>query len=101
VDSYYRKRIELVRGILPLVKEAEQESWYKQYFDNLTAMAQNSGDKAAMGMLLQMKDDVATKMPASNLAPTASIAKCGPATPSHGRHHRPEGNRQAAGQMAR
>jgi hypothetical protein len=68
VESYYRKRIELVRNIIPLVKDAEQESWYKQYFDNLTAMAQNSGDKAAIGMLSQMKDDVATKMPGSNLA---------------------------------
>jgi tetratricopeptide (TPR) repeat protein len=68
VETYYRKRIELVNQILPVDKESERESWYKQLFDNMTARAQNSGDDAAIAMLKQIKDGVAAKMPASNLA---------------------------------
>jgi tetratricopeptide (TPR) repeat protein len=68
VETYYRKRIELVHQIIPLDKESERESWYKQLFDNMTAQAQNSGDDAAIAMLKQLKDSVAAKMPGSNLA---------------------------------
>ena len=45
-----------------------RESWYKQLFDNLMALAQNGGDDATFGTLKKMSDDVATKMPGSNLA---------------------------------
>ena len=68
VETYYRKRIELVHQIIPLDKESERESWYKQLFDNMTAQAQNSGDDAAIAMLKQLRDGVAAKMPGSNLA---------------------------------
>jgi hypothetical protein len=68
VEAYYRKRIELVKEIMPLDKESERESWYKQLFDNMTARAQNSGDDAVIAELKQLKDGVAAKMPGSNLA---------------------------------
>jgi hypothetical protein len=58
VDAYYRKRIELVNQILPLDKETERESWYKQLFDNMTALAQNNADDASIGVLTQLKDGI-------------------------------------------
>jgi hypothetical protein len=68
IETYYRKRVPLIQKIIPLDKEANREGWYKQLFDNLLAMAQNSGDKATIASLTQMKDDVVRKMPGSNLA---------------------------------
>ena len=68
VDSFYRKRINLVQQIIPFDKAEQREGWYKQLFDNLTALAQNKGDAASIGSLKQMSDDVASKMPGSNLA---------------------------------
>lgn len=68
VEKYYRKRIPLVQKIIPLDKAEHREGWYKQLFDNLSAMSQNSLDKATMGLLTQMKDDVVSKMPGTNLA---------------------------------
>jgi peroxiredoxin len=59
VRDYYSKRIDLVRQIIPLDKDSEVESWYKQIFDNMTALAQNNGDDATMTMLTQMKDGAA------------------------------------------
>lgn len=58
VEAYYRKRIELVSKIIPLDKESEREVWYKQLFDNMTAMAQNTGDDASMAMLTKMRENV-------------------------------------------
>ena len=68
IDAYYRERIPVVQQLIPLEKVDQREGWYKQLFDNLMTMAQNSGDKATIGLLTQLKDDVATKMPGSNLA---------------------------------
>ena len=68
VDAYYRKRIDLVNQIMPLDKESERESWYKQLFDNMTALAQNNGDDASIAMIKQVKDGVVANMPGSNLA---------------------------------
>ena len=72
VEAYYSKRIELVRAIVRLDKEAEQESWHKQIFDNLTAQAQNTCDKTTIAVLTQLKDDVVKAKPGSNLAAYAS-----------------------------
>ncbi len=58
VEAYYRKRIDLVSKIIPLDKESEREGWYKQLFDNMTAMAQNNGDDSSIVMLTKMKDNV-------------------------------------------
>jgi Thioredoxin-like len=68
VDAYLRQRIALVQKILPLDKADQRETWYKQLFDNLTSLAQNSGADADTGMLKRLKDDVVSKMPKSNLA---------------------------------
>ncbi|MSQ95228.1 MAG: hypothetical protein EXR98_11825 [Gemmataceae bacterium] len=69
VNTYYQKRIALVNQILQLAPADQREGWYKQLFDNMTAMAQNSGDKAVVGMLNKFKDDVvATKELGANLA---------------------------------
>jgi hypothetical protein len=68
IDQYYRARIAIVQDILKLEKTEQREGWYKQLFDNLMAMSQNSGDPATIGMLTKMKDDVVSGMPGSNLA---------------------------------
>jgi len=68
VDAYYRARIALIQEILRVEKADQREGWYKQLFDNLMAMSQNSGDPASIAMLSQLKDDVVAKMPGSNLA---------------------------------
>ncbi len=68
IDKFYRTRIALVQKIIPEDKASEREGWYKQLFDNLTAMAQNSGDAATVALLNKLRQDVATQMPGSNLA---------------------------------
>ncbi len=69
VHTYYQQRIALVNQILQVAPAEQRESWYKQLFDNMTAMAQNSGDKAMIGMLNKFKDDVvATPALGTNLA---------------------------------
>jgi hypothetical protein len=68
IDAYYRKRIDMIQQILPLDKAGEREGWYKQLFDNLAAMAQNSGDQATLAHLYKLKDDVVAGMPNTNLA---------------------------------
>jgi hypothetical protein len=68
VDMYYRTRIALIQEILQLENANQREGWYKQLFDNLMAMAQNSGDPAHIALLSKMKDDVIKTMPNSNLA---------------------------------
>jgi hypothetical protein len=68
IEAYYSKRIELVQQIIPLDKADQRETWYKQLFDNMTALAQNSGDVATIGKLNAFKDQVTKNMPGSNLA---------------------------------
>ncbi|HZZ80181.1 MAG TPA: thioredoxin-like domain-containing protein [Gemmataceae bacterium] len=68
VDTYMRTRIPLVYKIIQLDEKDKREGWYKQIFDNHTALAQNSGEAAAFAGLKKMSDDVASKMPSSNLA---------------------------------
>jgi tetratricopeptide (TPR) repeat protein len=68
VDRYYRTRITLVQQIIKLDDPKERENWYRQLFDNLMAMSQNSGDPTTIGMLTKMKDDVVASMPGSSLA---------------------------------
>lgn len=68
VNAYLSKRIALVNKIVQLDKPEQRETWYKQLFDNLTSMAQNTGDKTTIGSLKQLTDDVAAKMPGHNLA---------------------------------
>ncbi len=68
IEQYYRTRIALVQLIIPEDKASEREGWYKQLFDNLTAMAQNSGDATTIALQNKLRDDVATQMPGSNLA---------------------------------
>lgn len=68
VDAYLRERIGLVQKIVAVDKADQRESWYKQLFDNLMALAQNGGDDVTLGLLKKMSDDVATQMPGSSLA---------------------------------
>lgn len=68
VDAYLRKRIGLVQQIVALDKADQRESWYKQLFDNLMTMAQNSADDPTFETLKKMSNDVATQMPGTNLA---------------------------------
>ncbi len=72
IDQYYRKRIPYVQAIIKLVEDKERDGWYKQLFDNMMALAQNSGEKVAIDMLAQLKDDVVRAMPGSNLAAYAT-----------------------------
>ncbi len=68
VDTYLRKRIALVQRIILLDDADKRENWYKQLFDNLMALAQNGADDATFATLKKMSNDVASKMPGSNLA---------------------------------
>ena len=68
VEAYYRERVALVLKIIPIEKETDQETWYKQLFDNLTAQAQNTGSKATMDLLAEKAAEVAKAKPRSNLA---------------------------------
>jgi Thioredoxin-like len=68
VEAYYSKRVALIKQIIPLEKEAEQENWYKQLFDNLTAQAQNTCDKTTIAELAKLKDQLASAKPGSNVA---------------------------------
>ncbi len=68
VDAYLRQRIALVQKIIPLDKADQREGWYRQLFDNLMAMSQNTCDDATLGLLKKLSDDVATQMPGSPLA---------------------------------
>ncbi len=68
IENYYRQRIAIVQKIIPEDKASEREGWYKQLFDNLTAMAQNSGDAGTIALQNKLCDDVAKQLPGSNLA---------------------------------
>jgi tetratricopeptide (TPR) repeat protein len=65
--SLMRSRINKVQEILPKVKAEEQETWYKQLFDNYAALAQNN-DATAMTQLAELRKQIAAKMPGSSLA---------------------------------
>jgi hypothetical protein len=65
---YLTQRIPLVEQILPLDEPKQREMWYKQLFDNMTALAQNTGDEASMGKLTQLKETVVRNLPDSTLA---------------------------------
>jgi hypothetical protein len=68
IAAYYSKRVALVKQIIPLEKEADQGNWYRQLFDNLTAQAQNTCDKATVDELTKLKEDRVAAKPGSNVA---------------------------------
>jgi hypothetical protein len=69
VDAYFRKRIDLVFQIIPLEKESDRETWYKQLCDNRASLAQNKGDEASLNAMTQLRDAiVADKKLGTNLA---------------------------------
>jgi thiol-disulfide isomerase/thioredoxin len=67
VHAYYLKRIELLYKIIDVDADG-RDGWYKQLFDNMTALAQNAGDSATVGKLNQLKDSVVKQAPGTNLA---------------------------------
>ncbi|MBI3822807.1 MAG: hypothetical protein HY289_09025 [Planctomycetes bacterium] len=80
VDDYYRTRIELVKEIIPLDKETELESWYKQLFDNMTAVAQNDGAAASLDALTKLKDAVAASKKFGPISAISSRSTSAPRT---------------------
>ncbi len=68
IHAYLHERITLIQKIIPVDKADQRESWYKQLFDNLMAMAQNNCEDASLALIKKLSDDVEKQMPGSNLA---------------------------------
>ena len=71
VQSYNLRRVTLIGKILEQVKGAEQETWYKQIFDNLSA-AYQAGNTQSLTILTERRDQIVKAMPGSNLAAYAT-----------------------------
>jgi thiol-disulfide isomerase/thioredoxin len=65
--KYLEDRIALVQRIVTLVDAKDRDGWYKQWFDNLSTLAQN-GDAGALKTLAELTGTVTKGMPGSNLA---------------------------------
>jgi hypothetical protein len=76
VHAHLHARITLVQQIIQLDKAENRDGWYRQLFDNLMAMAQNNCDEATLNLLKKLTDDVATRMPGSNLAAYGAYRYC-------------------------